>query len=202
MACVYIADSSNAHALLLARYRAALLRAVRRLRPLVGSDWAALNQPGELSAEQLAMLTGVDQPAVDELRGFIADVLHKVLRVLQTVQEMLQEGVWERQEAAVRFASLWRGQEGGAGRQRGAEEGDSKKQRRSCAGGGGVLAADAMAVDEEDVQAADGSGGSCQVLEQEQKQQQQLTSALHVLVLCSKQRTDLQHVLRASRRQL
>ncbi|KAF6250819.1 hypothetical protein COO60DRAFT_1464876, partial [Scenedesmus sp. NREL 46B-D3] len=111
MACVYIADSSNTRALLLARYRAALLRAVRRLRPLVGVNWEALNQRGVLSAEQLDPLTQLTQAAVHELRTMVSHVAFNVQMALAKVQDVLVEEAWQQQVAAVEYALRHSGHE-------------------------------------------------------------------------------------------
>jgi hypothetical protein len=199
-ACAYIADSCGTFALLLAPYRAALLRAARRLRGLVGVDWEALNHRGALSAEQMVNLTELEQAAVEQLRGFVSFVWHAIKQVHAKVKEVRSEEVWLQQAAAVQFALLWRGSEG---QQQGAEQVVGKRVRlHGSDDGADAAAAGVMEVTGEDAAQAAGCGigGSCGLMEQQQ--QQQLMAALCTLVVHSKRRTDLQHMLRTSRRHL
>jgi hypothetical protein len=206
-ACCYIADSCGTYALLLAPYCSALMRAVLRLRRLVGVDWQALNHHEDLSAQQMAWLTELDQPVVDRSWRYVVFVWETVRQVTARVKAALAAEVWEQQAAAVQFALLWRGSES---QQQGTEGIGNKRARVICdehpTAAAAVAAADdtVMAVvGEADAEAAaGGSGGSCAMMEQQQQQQQQVTAALCVLVTHSKRRTDLQQMVRAFRRQL
>jgi hypothetical protein len=200
-ACAIISQSSGTYALLLAPYRLALVRVARRLRRLVGVNWGALNHRGFLSDQQIASLTELDQPAVDQVREYVDLVWQTVEQVTAMVNKQLAEEKWEQQVAAVQFALLWRGS---GSQQRGAD-GIGGKRPRMCgddsttaaAAAAAVAAADVMEVmHEEEGQAA---AGGCGVMEQ---QQQQLMAALCAMVMRSKRRIDLQEMVRAARRQL
>jgi hypothetical protein len=197
-ACAYIADSRGAYALMLAPYRSVLKRAARRLQGLVGVDWEGLNQCGVLSDEQVTSLTGVDQPAVDQLQGYVDFVLQAAEQVTAKVATALAGEVWEQRVAAVQFALLWRGSES----QQQSANRCVRKQARMGRDDSTTLAATTDVVEvsgEREVQAAGaGSGGNCRMIEL----QQQLMAALCALVTHSKWRTNLQQMVQAAQRQL
>jgi hypothetical protein len=93
MSCVFIADSGNTHALLLAPYRAALMRAVRRLQPLIGIGWAGLTQGAWLEEDDLEPLNQLQEDTVKDLRGLVAHVMYKVQGVLEKVEAQLAQEV-------------------------------------------------------------------------------------------------------------
>jgi hypothetical protein len=202
-ACAYIADSRGAYALMLAPYRAALMRASLRLRGLVGFDWEGLNHGGVLSDEQMATLTRVDPRAVDRLQGYVAFVLQAAVQVTAKVQEALAKEVWQQQVAAVQFALLWRGSEG----QQQSAEMCVRKHARMCCDDSTTVAAAADVLEAIGLGEAKAAGGGsscvCGVMEQQQQQhQQQLMAALRALVTHSKRRTSLQQMVQAAQRQL
>jgi hypothetical protein len=94
MPCVFIADSGNTHALLLAPYMAALMRSVRRLQPLIGTDWAGLTQGAWLEEDQLEPLTQLQENFVIDVRGLVAYVIYTVQKVLGKVEAQLAQEVW------------------------------------------------------------------------------------------------------------
>jgi hypothetical protein len=148
----------------------------------------------------MMMMTELDQRAVDLLRGYVGNVWQAAKRVTARVNEALTEEVWKQQAAAVQYALLSCSSQS----ERQGAEGTGRKQARMCCKHSTVASAaadDGEVVGEGEAQAAAAGGcSSCGVMEQHQ--QQQPMAALCALVMHSKRRTDLQHMVRVSLQQL